>query len=57
LLGGHVRRRAAEVLPGAGVGSEDRDAEVGDDDAPVLAEEHVGGFQIAVNHAGFMRGA
>lgn len=58
LFGRHVVRRAEQLAGGGqrrrrGVGGE---AEVDDDRRAVGAQQHVGGLQIAVQHAGGVRG-
>ncbi len=60
LLGRHVRRRAERQAQGGGPRGIRRqragDAEVGDDDAAVAAEQHVVRLEVAVDDAGAVSG-
>ena len=50
LLGGHVGRRPGERVA-TGIRLGDRDAEIGDADAPLAVDQHVGRLEIAVQDA------
>jgi hypothetical protein len=58
LLRRHVRRRADEAADGLrGIGARARDPEIGHHDPPVAREQHVLRLEVAVDHAGGVRGA
>ena len=50
LLGRHVSERADHELR-SGIAGRDCDPEVGDSDSSILIDEHVGGFQVAMQNA------